>query len=66
MLDGRRVPVGPRDRLGNIEQLRQLYADGFDGIVSFEPFAMEVHDLALPVAAARTSMAYVREASAMS
>jgi predicted xylose isomerase-like sugar epimerase len=41
-------------------------ADGFDGIVSFEPFAKEVHDLALPVAAARASMAHVREALAMS
>jgi 2-keto-myo-inositol isomerase len=64
MLDGHRVLVGPKDRLGNIEQLRQLYADGFDGIVSFEPFAKEVHDLALPIAAVRTSMAYVREALA--
>jgi len=66
MLDGHRVLVGPKDRLGNIEQLRQLYADGFDGIVSFEPFAKEVHDLALPIAAVRTSMAYVREALAAS
>ena len=64
MLDGHRVLVGPKDRLGNIEQLRQLYADGFDGIVSFEPFAKEVHDLALPIAAVRTSMAYVRGALA--
>jgi 2-keto-myo-inositol isomerase len=66
MLDGRRVLVGPRDRLGNIEQLRHLYADGFDGIVSFEPFAEEVHDVADPIEAARASMAYVREALAMS
>jgi len=66
MLDGHRVLVGPKDRLGNIEQLRQLYADGFDGIVSFEPFAKEVHDLAHPIAAVRTSMAYVREALAAS
>jgi len=62
MEDADRVLVGPKDRLGNIEQLRQLYADGFDGIVSFEPFAKEVHDLARPVAAVRESMAYVREA----
>jgi len=66
MLDGHRVLVGPKDRLGNIEQLRQLYADGFDGVVSFEPFAKEVHELALPIAAVRGSMAYVREALAMS
>lgn len=66
MEDADRVLVGPKDRLGNIEQLRQLYADGYDGIVSFEPFAKEVHDLALPVAAVRASMAYVREALAAS
>jgi 2-keto-myo-inositol isomerase len=64
MLDGHRVLVGPKDRLGNIEQLRQLYADGFDGVVSFEPFAKEVHDLAQPISAVRASMAYVREALA--
>lgn len=65
MLDAHRVLVGPKDRLGNIEQLRQLYADGYDGIVSFEPFAREVHELAEPLAAMRASMAYVRQALAM-
>ena len=64
MLDGHRVLVGPEDRLGNIEQLRQLYADGYDGVVSFEPFAKEVHGLPDPIAAVRESMAYVREALA--
>ncbi len=62
MLDSHRVLVGPKDRLGNVEQLRQLYADGYDGVVSFEPFAKEVHDLADPIEAVRNSMAYVREA----
>jgi 2-keto-myo-inositol isomerase len=64
MLDGHRVLVGPKDRLGNVEQLKRLYADGFDGIVSFEPFAKEVHELAQPVAAVRESMAYVQRAVA--
>ena len=64
MLDGHRVLVGPKDRLGNVEQLRRLYADGYDGVVSFEPFAKEVHDLSDPIAAVRKSMAYVREALA--
>lgn len=64
MLDGHRVLVGPKDRLGNVEQLRQLFADGYDGVVSFEPFAKEVHGLADPVAAVRDSMAFVREALA--
>ena len=64
MLDGHRVLVGPKDRLGNVEQLRRLYADGYDGVVSFEPFAKEVHGLPDPIAAVRNSMAYVREALA--
>ena len=64
MLDGHRVLVGPKDRLGNVEQLRQLYADGYAGVVSFEPFAKEVHGLADPIAAVRNSMAYVRDALA--
>jgi 2-keto-myo-inositol isomerase len=60
MLDGHRVLVGPKDRLGNIAQLKALYAGGFDGIVSFEPFAKEIQDLTDPIAAVRTSMDYVR------
>jgi len=62
MLDGHRVLVGPKDRLGNVQQLRQLYADGYDGVISFEPFAKEVHGLPDPIAAVRDSMAYVRNA----
>lgn len=64
MLDGHRVLVGPKDRLGNLEQLRQLYADGFDSVVSFEPFANEVHGLPDPIASVRDSMAYLRAALA--
>lgn len=65
MLDGHRVLVGAKDRLGNVEQLRQLYADGYDGVVSFEPFAKDVHDLPDPIAAVRDSMDYIREALGM-
>jgi 2-keto-myo-inositol isomerase len=65
MLDGHRVLVGRKDRLGNVEQLRQLYAEGYDGVVSFEPFAKEVHELRDPIGAVRESMAYLREALAM-
>jgi len=64
MLDEHRVLVGPRDRLGNIAQLRALYADGYDGVVSFEPFAKEVQRQADPIAAVKSSMAYVRNALA--
>jgi 2-keto-myo-inositol isomerase len=42
--DGQRVLVGPRDRLGNAEQLRRLLDGGYSGYVSFEPFADSVHD----------------------
>ena len=62
MLDSHRVLVGSKDRLGNVEQLRQLYAGGYGGIVSFEPFAKEVHDLADPIGAVRASIGFVREA----
>ncbi len=64
MLDEHRVLVGPKDRLGNIAQLRALYADGYDGVVSFEPFAREVQHQADPIAAVKSSMAYVRNALA--
>jgi 2-keto-myo-inositol isomerase len=62
MLDRHRVLVGPKDRLGNVEQLRRLYADGYDDVVSFEPFAKQVHGLPDSIAAVRDSMVYVREA----
>jgi 2-keto-myo-inositol isomerase len=65
MLDGHRVLVGPKDRIGNVEQLRRLCDDGYDGLVSFEPFAKEVHELRDPIAAVRDSMAYLRQALAM-
>lgn len=61
MLDGHRVLVGPKDRLGNIAQLRVLLDGGYDGIVSFEPFAKEVHEAPDPIAAVRKSMDYVRQ-----
>ncbi len=66
MLDGHRVLVGAKDRLGNVEQLRQLYAGGYDGVVSFEPFAKEVHQLADPIGAVRASMDFVRAGLGMS
>lgn len=39
MRDPHRLLVGPNDRLGNVAQLRQLLAHGYEGYVSFEPFA---------------------------
>ena len=42
MRDADRVLVGPGDRLGNLQQLNDLFAQGYSGYVSFEPFAEEI------------------------
>ncbi|WP_323122736.1 TIM barrel protein [Burkholderia alba] len=42
MRDSDRVLVGAADRLGNVEQLNTLFARGYLGHVSFEPFAEEI------------------------
>ncbi|SDO79675.1 2-keto-myo-inositol isomerase [Phyllobacterium sp. YR620] len=56
MLDPHRVLVDDKDRLGNIEQMRALIDQGYDGAFSFEPFAEEVQQLENPAAAVRDSM----------
>lgn len=61
MLDAHRGLVDAKDRLENIRQIRALVAAGYDGPVSFEPFAKEVHALDDPEAALRESMAHVTE-----
>ncbi|TFH84802.1 xylose isomerase [Billgrantia azerbaijanica] len=60
MLDAHRLLVGGADRLDNVGQLKRLLADGYDGYVSFEPFAESVHALEDPVAALQESMAFLR------
>ncbi len=60
MRDGHRVLVDEQDRLGNIEQIAALAASGYDGPVSFEPFAKKVHDLADPVRALGQSIEFIR------
>ena len=65
MRDAHRVLVTGRDRLGNVAQLRELFAGGYKGFVSFEPFAQEVQRLADPAAAIRGSMAILGEAVAV-
>lgn len=42
MLDEHRVLVGARDRLDNVGQIRALREAGYDGFLSFEPFASSV------------------------
>ncbi|TPE50959.1 TIM barrel protein [Amaricoccus solimangrovi] len=59
MLDAHRVLVDGADRLGNLPQVRELLALGYEGPFSFEPFATEVHELADPEAAVRASMDHV-------
>ena len=44
--DGHRVLVGDADILGNAPQIDSLLSSGYDGYVSFEPFADSVHGLA--------------------
>lgn len=60
MTDAQRGLVGTDDRLGNINQLRDLQRAGFAGPVSFEAFAPDVHAIADPVKALRTSMDFMR------
>jgi 2-keto-myo-inositol isomerase len=59
MRDSHRVLVGPRDRLGNIAQLRALRASGYAGPLSFEPFAAEIATLADPARAISQSMEFI-------
>lgn len=62
MADGHRILVDAKDRLGNVDQIAALAATGYHGPVSFEAFAAEVHDLADPETALRTSMEFIRAA----
>jgi len=63
MRDSHRVLVDGRDRLGNIAQIRALLAGGYQGPLSFEPFAASVqaldHDAVK--AAISESMRLIRE-----
>ncbi|KFC71057.1 putative sugar epimerase [Devosia sp. LC5] len=59
MRDSHRLLVGPKDRLGNIEQIKALRAGGYNGPLSFEPFAEELRHLADPAAAISQSMNFI-------
>jgi 2-keto-myo-inositol isomerase len=63
MRDSHRVLVDGEDRLGNIAQIRELLAGGYEGRLSFEPFATSVQVLdrdAIKAALSR-SMKFIRE-----
>jgi 2-keto-myo-inositol isomerase len=62
MRDGHRVLVGEADRLGNIRQLKILLERGYDGVVSFEPFATEIMEASDSEALLKASMDYIRTA----
>lgn len=61
MTDAHRILVDGADRLGNVEQLAALAALGFDGPVSFEAFAPEVHASTDPARDLAASMAFIRQ-----
>jgi 2-keto-myo-inositol isomerase len=61
MRDSHRVLVDAKDRLDNVGQIRRLKAAGSNAILSFEPFAAEVHDLADPQSALRQSIKFIQE-----
>ncbi len=64
MQDGHRILVDDRDRLRNIEQIRDLSGLGYAGAYSFEPFATSVHADPVLENSLRDSIAYIRAALA--
>jgi 2-keto-myo-inositol isomerase len=60
MQDGHRILVDGRDRLGNVEQIRELMQAGYTGAFSYEPFSPEVHALADPAAAISASFELIK------
>ncbi|TKC92712.1 xylose isomerase [Trinickia terrae] len=60
MRDGHRVLVGTADRLDNVGQLNTLFARGYRGHVSFEPFAQIIAGAADIETRLRDSIAYLR------
>jgi 2-keto-myo-inositol isomerase len=57
--DAHRVLVDADDRLGNITQITALLAGGYDGPLSFEPFAASVHASPDIEGALETSMHWI-------
>jgi 2-keto-myo-inositol isomerase len=65
MQDGHRILVDARDRLGNVDQIRQLLDAGYAGAFSYEPFSPDVHAMADPGAALAESMAFIEKGVAV-
>ena len=60
MTDAHRGLVDGRDRLGNVDQIRALWAAGCHCPLSFEAFAPETHALADPAKALNISIEFIR------
>lgn len=61
MRDPHRVLVDGNDLLGNVAQIRALRAAGYQGPISYEPFAPSVHALRDPKSALSASMEFIRQ-----
>ncbi|WP_238367177.1 TIM barrel protein [Mesobacterium pallidum] len=59
MEDAHRVLVNEHDRLGNIDQIKALTAAGYDGAISYECFAPEIHALDDPFTALQRSFDFI-------
>lgn len=59
MEDEHRVLVDAHDRLGNVDQIADLLAAGYDGPISYECFSPETHALADPYTALKTSFEFI-------
>lgn len=59
MEDEHRVLVDEADRLGNIEQIKALLAAGYDGAISYECFAPEIHAMADPYTGLKRSFDFI-------
>ena len=59
MQDAHRVLIDAKDRLGNVEQIRDLLAQSYDGVFSYECFSPETHALENPYSEIRKSFDYI-------
>ena len=59
MQDAHRVLIDAKDRLGNVEQIADMLAQGYDGVFSYECFAPETHALADPYTEIRKSFDFI-------
>lgn len=64
--DAHRVLIGPKDRLGNAAQMRELRERGYAGPFSLEPFAKSVHELSDPAPAVADSLSFVAREAGLS